>query len=159
MSEGVEVSPGRRSPGGRSFHSRGRETPITEFVMCSRHEQLPHVIGVGPQCATTNVRQKATVVRGVRGSRSNTRLRFSRAGVPRRPGVVVVVSTKQWFAERCLSVGVSACRRAAGRSRIGVDWPSALSRRRRIDDRNKHYVRTHPQPAAATHASTATGDQ
>jgi len=21
----------------------GRETPITEFVMCSRHEQLPHV--------------------------------------------------------------------------------------------------------------------
>ena len=30
--------------------------------MCSRHEQLPHVIGVGAQWATTNVRQKATVV-------------------------------------------------------------------------------------------------
>ena len=30
--------------------------------MCSWHKQLPHVIGVGPQWATTNVRQKATVV-------------------------------------------------------------------------------------------------
>jgi len=30
-----------------------RETPVTEFVMCSRHEQLPHVIGVGPQWVTT----------------------------------------------------------------------------------------------------------
>jgi len=46
----------------------GRETPVTGFVMCSRHEQLPHVIGVGPQWATTNVRQKATVVCEVRGS-------------------------------------------------------------------------------------------
>jgi len=27
--------------------------------MCSRHQQLPHVIGVGAQWATTNVRQKA----------------------------------------------------------------------------------------------------
>jgi len=26
---------------------------ITEFVMCSWHKQLPHVIGVGPQWATT----------------------------------------------------------------------------------------------------------
>ena len=40
----------------------GRETPITEFVMCSWHKQLPHVIGIGPQWATANVRQKATVV-------------------------------------------------------------------------------------------------
>ena len=52
----------------------GRETPISEFVMCSRHEQLPRVIGVGAQWATTNVRQKATVVCEVRGSRSNERL-------------------------------------------------------------------------------------
>jgi len=53
----------------------GKETPITEFVMCSRLEQLPHVIGVGPaQWATTNVRQKATVVCEVRGSRSYKRL-------------------------------------------------------------------------------------
>ena len=29
--------------------------------MCSRHEQLLHVIGVGPQWATTHVRHKATV--------------------------------------------------------------------------------------------------
>jgi len=36
--------------------------------MCSRHEQLLHVIGVGPQWATTNVRQKATIVCEVRGS-------------------------------------------------------------------------------------------
>ena len=42
--------------------------------MCWRHEQLPNVIGVGPQWATANVRQKATVVREVRGSRSNKRL-------------------------------------------------------------------------------------
>jgi len=42
--------------------------------MCMRHEQLPHVTGVGPQWATTNVRQKATVVSEVRGSRSNKRL-------------------------------------------------------------------------------------
>jgi len=34
----------------------GRETPITEFVMCSRHKQLPHVIETGPQWATTNAR-------------------------------------------------------------------------------------------------------
>ena len=52
----------------------GRETSVTEFVMCSRHKQLPRVIGVGPQWATTNVRQKATVVCEVRGSRSNKRL-------------------------------------------------------------------------------------
>jgi len=54
----------------------GRETPITEFVMCSRHEQLPRVIGVEPQWATTNVRQKATVVCEVRGSRYNKRLMY-----------------------------------------------------------------------------------
>jgi len=29
----------------------GRVTPITEFVMCSRHEQLPHVIGVDAACS------------------------------------------------------------------------------------------------------------
>jgi len=40
----------------------GRETPITEFVMCSWHKQLPHVIGILAQWATTNVRQKAIVV-------------------------------------------------------------------------------------------------
>ena len=54
----------------------GQETPISEFVVCSRHEQLPHVIGIGPQWATTNVRQKATVVCEVRGSRSNERLMY-----------------------------------------------------------------------------------
>ena len=68
------------SPGGIKVvpqsRTGGRETPITEFVMCSRHEQLPHVIGVGAQWATTNVRQKATVVCEVRGSRSNKRLMY-----------------------------------------------------------------------------------
>ena len=47
----------------------GRETPITEFVMCymcSGHKQLPHVMGIGSQWATANVRQKATVVCEVR---------------------------------------------------------------------------------------------
>jgi len=42
--------------------------------MCLRHKQLPYVIGIGPQWATTNVRQKATVVGEVRGSCSNKRL-------------------------------------------------------------------------------------
>ena len=54
----------------------GRETPITEFVMCSWHKQLPNVIGIGPQWATTNVRQKATVVCEVRGSQSTKRLMY-----------------------------------------------------------------------------------
>ena len=56
----------------------GRGTPITEFVMCSWHKQLPHVIGIGPQWATTNVRQKATVACevGLRGNRSNERLMY-----------------------------------------------------------------------------------
>jgi len=52
----------------------GRETPITKFVMCSWNKQFPHVIGIGPQWATANVRQKATVVCEVRGSQSNKRL-------------------------------------------------------------------------------------
>jgi len=54
----------------------GRETPITKFVMCSWHKQLPHVIGIGPQWAMTNIRQKATVVCEVRGSQSNKRLMY-----------------------------------------------------------------------------------
>jgi len=44
--------------------------------MCSWHEQLPHVIRVRPQLATTNVRQKATVVCEVHGSGSNERLMY-----------------------------------------------------------------------------------
>jgi len=40
----------------------GRETSITKFIMCSRHEQLAHVIWIGPHWATTSVWQKATVV-------------------------------------------------------------------------------------------------
>jgi len=44
--------------------------------MCSLNKQLPNVIGVGPQWATANVRQKATVVCEVRGSRSNERLMY-----------------------------------------------------------------------------------
>jgi len=55
---------------------RPRNYTITEFVMCSRHKQLPHVIGVGPQWATTHVRQKATVVCEVRGSQSTKRLMY-----------------------------------------------------------------------------------
>ena len=41
--------------------------------MCSWNKQFPNVIGVGPQWATTNVRQKATVVCEVRGSQSKIR--------------------------------------------------------------------------------------
>ena len=79
LSEGVEGK--SRPPESRwkvvpQSRTGGRETPITEFVTCSWHKQLPHVIGVGPQWATTNVRQKATVVCEVRGSRSNKRLMY-----------------------------------------------------------------------------------
>ena len=42
--------------------------------MCSWHKLFPHVIGVGAQWATANVRQKATVVCEVRGSQSTKRL-------------------------------------------------------------------------------------
>ena len=42
--------------------------------MCSWNKQLPNVIGVGPQWATANVRQKATVVCEVSGSQSTKRL-------------------------------------------------------------------------------------
>ena len=44
--------------------------------MCSWNKQLPNVIGIGPQWATTNVRQKATVVCEVRGSQSTKRLMY-----------------------------------------------------------------------------------
>ena len=49
-SEGVEGK--SRPPESRwkvvpQSRTGGRETPITEFVMCSWHEQLPHVNGVG----------------------------------------------------------------------------------------------------------------
>jgi len=44
--------------------------------MSSWHKQLPHVTGIGQQCVTTNVRQKATVICEVRGSRSNKRLMY-----------------------------------------------------------------------------------
>jgi len=44
--------------------------------MCSWNKQLPNVIGIGPQWATTNVRQKAIVVCEVRGSQSTKRLLY-----------------------------------------------------------------------------------
>jgi len=53
--------------------------------MCSWHKQLPHVIGVGPQWATTYVRQKATVVCEVRGSRSNKRLTYEPRDLEHNP--------------------------------------------------------------------------
>ena len=52
------------------------EKLLSPILLCSRHKQLPHVTGIGPQWATTNVRQKATVVCRVRGSRSNERLMY-----------------------------------------------------------------------------------
>jgi len=60
--EGKSRPPGSRWKVVPLSRTGGRETPITEFVMCSWHKQLPRVIGIGPQWATTNIRQKATVV-------------------------------------------------------------------------------------------------
>ena len=42
-----------------------RETPVAKFVVCSWHDQLPDVIGMRPQRATTSIREKMTVVRVV----------------------------------------------------------------------------------------------
>jgi len=44
--------------------------------MCSLREQLPRIIGIKPQLAMTNVRQKETIVSKVRGSRSTERLMY-----------------------------------------------------------------------------------
>ena len=43
-----------------------RETPVAKFVVGSWHEQLPDVVGMRPQRATTSVRQKMTVVSKIR---------------------------------------------------------------------------------------------
>ena len=50
-----------------------RETPIAEFVVSSWDEQLPDVIGMGSQRATTSIRQKMTVVSEIRGSSTSER--------------------------------------------------------------------------------------
>ena len=51
-----------------------QETPVAKFVVCSRHEQLPGVVGMRPQRTTTSVRQKMTVVSKIRGSSTSERL-------------------------------------------------------------------------------------
>jgi len=51
-----------------------RETPIAEFVVSSRDEQLPDVIRMGSQPATTSIRQKMTVVSKICGSSTSERL-------------------------------------------------------------------------------------
>ena len=63
LSEGVE---GKSRPPQSEWkavpqsRTGGRETRITEFgFLCSRHEQLPHVIAEGPHWATTHVRRAA----------------------------------------------------------------------------------------------------
>ena len=92
----------------------GRETPITEFVMCSWHKQLPHVIGIGPQWATTNVRQKATVVCEVCGSQSTKRLSIC---------LYVSVCVSRWF--------VSGRRKASLASLCGDICYAVMTRRPR----------------------------
>jgi len=37
-----------------------RETPVAELVVCSWHDQLPDVVGMRPQRATTSIREKMT---------------------------------------------------------------------------------------------------
>ena len=51
-----------------------RETPVAKFVVCSWHKQLPDVVGMRPQRATTRVRQKMTVVSKIRCSSTSERL-------------------------------------------------------------------------------------
>ena len=42
--------------------------------MCLWHEQLPDVVGIRPQRATTSIRQKMTVGSKIRGSSTSERL-------------------------------------------------------------------------------------
>ena len=59
----------------QSSSTGGRETPVTEFVMCSWHEQLPHVIVIGPtQWATANEDVGDGVCDGTTSSRRFLRL-------------------------------------------------------------------------------------
>ena len=51
-----------------------RETPVAKCVVCSWHDQLPDVVGMRPQRATTSIREKMTVVSKVRGSSISERL-------------------------------------------------------------------------------------
>ena len=51
-----------------------RETPVAKFVVCSWHKQLPDVVRMRPQRATTSVRQKMTVVSKIRGISTSERL-------------------------------------------------------------------------------------
>jgi len=51
-----------------------RETPVAKFVVSSWHDQLPDVVGMRPQRATTSIRQKMTVVSNIRGSSTSERL-------------------------------------------------------------------------------------
>ena len=46
-----------------------RETPIAEFVVSSWDDQLPDVIGMASQRATTSIRQKMTVVNKIQDTR------------------------------------------------------------------------------------------
>ena len=107
--------------------------------MCSRHEQLPHVIGTGPQWATTNVRQKATVVCDIRGSGRGNAGRFFSLPLTKCPRNVflftsclsqnnniwlsyyaLVLDAKRWLDSRLDSVLDS-----------GAEWPGFKSQSRR----------------------------
>jgi len=39
-----------------------RETPVAKFVVCSWHDQLPDVVGMRPQRATTSIMVVVVVV-------------------------------------------------------------------------------------------------
>ena len=51
-----------------------RETPVAKFVVCSWHKQLPDVVEMRPQRATTSVTQKMTVDSKIRRSSTSKRL-------------------------------------------------------------------------------------
>jgi len=51
-----------------------RETPVAKFAVCSWHDQLPDVVGMRPQRATTSIREKMTVTSKIRGNSTSERL-------------------------------------------------------------------------------------
>ena len=88
--------------------------------MCSWHKQLLHVIGIGPQWATTNVRQKATVVCEVRGSQSDKRLMH-------KPRDLEHNALTDWQPVNIASRILSYCCYRGGVGRCGVDLVDVVS--------------------------------
>jgi len=76
-----------------------RETPVAKFVVCSWDKQLPDVVGMRSQRATTSIRQKMTVVSEIRGSSTSERLMHEPRDLKRH--MLYAMLSKQRDSEQC----------------------------------------------------------